>query len=95
MTPFVWLATGNLILGGMVFLLGLIILRENPRQLLNRVVVFMLFFGGLGSILAAMTFLGSGEGETVRRPVLAENFAYLWEFFFPTLLLFAAMAPSS
>jgi serine phosphatase RsbU (regulator of sigma subunit) len=93
MNPFFWLATGNLILGGMVFLLGLIILRENPRQTLNRVVVFMLFFGGLGSILAAMTFLGSGSGEAVRRPVLAQNFAYLWEFFFPTLFLFAAIFP--
>ena len=59
MNPFFWLATANLILGGLVFLLGLLILRENPRQKLNRVVMSMLFFGGLGSILAALTFLES------------------------------------
>jgi sigma-B regulation protein RsbU (phosphoserine phosphatase) len=47
----------------------------------------------LGSILAAMTFLGSPDGETDRPPVLAQNFAYLWEFFFPTLFLFAAIFP--
>jgi serine phosphatase RsbU (regulator of sigma subunit) len=91
MNPFFWLATANLILGGLVFLLGLLILRENPRQKLNRVVMSMLFFGGLGSILAALTFLGSGTTPT--RPVLAQNFAYLWEFFFPTLFLFASIFP--
>ena len=30
------LATINLVLGGLVFLLGMLILRENPRQRLNR-----------------------------------------------------------
>ena len=91
MNPFFWLATSNLILGGMVFLLGLLILRENPRQRLNRVVMSMLFFGGLGSILAALTFLR--PGGTTTRPVLAQNFAYLWEFFFPTLFLLASIFP--
>lgn len=91
MNPFFWLATANLILGGLVFLLGLLILRENPRQKLNRVVMSMLFFGGLGSILAALTFLGTGKETS--RPVLAQNFAYLWEFFFPTLFLFASIFP--
>jgi serine phosphatase RsbU (regulator of sigma subunit) len=91
MNPFFWLGTANLILGGLVLLLGLIILRENPRQKLNRVVVFMLFFGGLGSILAALTFLGPGKGAP--RSILAQNFAFLWEFFFPTLFLFASIFP--
>ncbi|MGH7536127.1 MAG: hypothetical protein ACREMG_11185, partial [Gemmatimonadales bacterium] len=60
MNSFRLLATLNLCLGGLVFLLGLLILRENPRQRLNRVVALMLFFGGLGSILAAMSFLNAG-----------------------------------
>ena len=38
MTSFLILAALNLVLGGLVFLLGLVILRENPRQKLNRVV---------------------------------------------------------
>ena len=37
MSSFRLLATLNLCLGGLVFLLGLVILRENPRQRLNRV----------------------------------------------------------
>jgi serine phosphatase RsbU (regulator of sigma subunit) len=97
MHVFVLLATGNLILGGLVFLLGLTILRENPRQTLNRVVAFMLFFGGLGSILTALGFLavrGGPQGTAAPAGVsLAQNFAYLWEFFFPTLFLFASIFP--
>jgi len=95
MSSFRLLATLNLCLGGLVFLLGLVILRENPRQRLNRVVALMLFFGGLGSILAALSFLNAGpvgaaNGATQRS---VQNFSYLWEFFFPTLFLFASLFP--
>jgi serine phosphatase RsbU (regulator of sigma subunit) len=98
MSSFVLLATGNLLLGGLVFLLGLIILRENPRQSLNRVVAFMLFLGGLGSIITALGFLGPREGGEAARlspsgTGLLQNFAYVWEFFFPTLFLFASIFP--
>jgi sigma-B regulation protein RsbU (phosphoserine phosphatase) len=96
MNSFRLLATLNLCLGGLVFLLGLLILRENPRQRLNRVVSMMLFFGGFGSVLAALSFLaagpaGVGAGGTNQGSV--QNFAYLWEFFFPTLFLFASIFP--
>jgi serine phosphatase RsbU (regulator of sigma subunit) len=101
MNSFRLLATLNLCLGGLVFLLGLLILRENPRQRLNRVVALMLFFGGFGSILAAMSFLDAGPiGAAALRAMPAggsqrsvQNFAYLWEFFFPTLFLFASIFP--
>ncbi|MGH7731882.1 MAG: PP2C family protein-serine/threonine phosphatase [Candidatus Eiseniibacteriota bacterium] len=98
MNSFRLLATLNLALGGLVFLLGLLILRENPRQRLNRVVALMLFFGGLGSILAAMSFLGAGPtGAAVAAggstPGSVQNASYLWEFFFPTLFLFASIFP--
>jgi phosphoserine phosphatase RsbU/P len=91
------LATVNLCLGGLVFLLGLLILRENPRQRLNRVVALMLFFGGFGAVLAALSFLAAGPSgfgvaaASGERSV--QNFAYLWEFFFPTLFLFASIFP--
>ena len=97
MSSFRLLATLNLCLGGLVFLLGLLILRENPRQRLNRVVALMLFFGGFGSVLAAMSFLSAGPtgfmafAASDRGSV--QNFAYLWEFFFPTLFLFASLFP--
>src|SRR5215470_16243792 len=91
------LATLNLVLGGLVFLLGLVILRENPRQRLNRVVALMLFFGGLGSILAALSFMSAGPGGNAAAAGAAQrsvqNFAYLWEFFFPTMFLFASLFP--
>ncbi len=97
MNSFRLLATLNLCVGGLVFLLGLVILRENPRQRLNRVVALMLFFGGFGAILAAMSFLAAGPGGTGAAagsgPGSVQNFAYLWEFFFPTLFLFASIFP--
>jgi sigma-B regulation protein RsbU (phosphoserine phosphatase) len=96
MNSFRLLATLNLCLGGLVFLLGLLILRENPRQRLNRVVSMMLFFGGFGSILAALSFLAAGPGGVEAGGTnqgSVQNFAYLWEFFFPTLFLFASIFP--
>jgi hypothetical protein len=97
MNSFRLLATLNLCLGGLVFLLGLVILRENPRQRLNRVVAMMLFFGGLGSILAALSFMSAGPGASAAASGAAQrsvqNFSYLWEFFFPTLFLFASLFP--
>ena len=84
------LATVNLVLGGLVFLLGFVILRENPHQRLNRVVSLMLFLGGLGAVLAALTLLVPGKTEGAG---LQSNVAYLWEFFFPTAFLLASIFP--
>ena len=60
MKLFLVLSTVNLSLGGLVFLLGFIILRENPGHRLNRVVALMLSFGGLGAVLTALAFLATG-----------------------------------
>lgn len=92
------LAAVNLSLGGLAFLLGMLILRENARQRLNRVVAFMLFFAGFGSLLAGAGFLGTTQaagasgGSGGINPV--QSLAYLWEFFFPTLFLFACLYPN-
>jgi serine phosphatase RsbU (regulator of sigma subunit) len=88
--------TLNLALGGLVLLLGLVILRENTRQRLNRVVAWMLFFGATGSVLGALSLLSSGGSAAAgarTTPDLLQNFAYAWEFFFPTLLYFASIFP--
>ncbi len=90
------LATLNLVVGGLVFLLGMLILRENPRQRLNRVVSLMLFFGGFGSLLTALGLLpgrAPATGGALASPASVQHFAYLWEFFFPTLFLFASIFP--
>ncbi len=84
------LATVNLVLGGLVFLLGFVILRENSRQRLNRVVSLMLFFGGFGAVLAALSLLVPGKGGGAG---LQSNVAYVWELFFPTAFLLASIFP--
>ncbi len=83
------LASVNLVLGGLVFLLGLVILRENPRQRLNRIVSLLLFFGGFGAVLAALAVLRP-EGKGAMAP---QNAAFLWELFFPTTFLLASIFP--
>lgn len=89
------MTTTNLALGGLVFLLGLVILRENPRQRLNRVVAMMLFFGSVGAILGATSVAGvAGGAAGAARPDLLRNFAYVWEFYFPTLFYFASIFPT-
>ena len=96
MNSFLILSTLELSLGGLVFLLGFIILRENPSHRLNRTVAMMLFFGGLGAVLAALSFMGSRTASTAAVPGTAnllESVSYLWEFFFPALFLFACIFP--
>src|SRR5205814_737997 len=93
MKPIDLLSTLNLSLGGLVFLLGFIILRENPSQRLNRVVALMLFFGGFGAILAGFAFMASRGGRAAPTSDVLQSVSYLWEFFFPTLFLFASIFP--
>ncbi|HEY6867776.1 MAG TPA: SpoIIE family protein phosphatase, partial [Candidatus Eisenbacteria bacterium] len=97
MNTFLILSTLNLSLGGLVFLLGFIILRENPGVRLNRVVAVLLFFGGLGAVLTALAFLAAGPAGLTNavggKPEALQNMSYVWEFFFPTLFLFASIFP--
>jgi len=84
------LATVNLVLGGLVFLLGFVILRENPHQRLNRITSSLLFLGGLGAVLAALTLLVPSNSPGAG---LQSNVSYLWELFFPTAFLLASVFP--
>jgi sigma-B regulation protein RsbU (phosphoserine phosphatase) len=83
--------------GGVVILLfGFVILRENPRNPVNRATALMLFSGALGSILGALAQLLELRGTAAAGATYAgylRNFAYLWEFFFPSLLYFALVYP--
>ena len=85
------LATVNLVLGGLVFLLGLVIFRENPRQRLNRIVSLLLFFGGFGSVLAGLALLLPARAPGAAG---AGNEALLWELFFPTAFVLASIFPN-
>ena len=87
-----FLATAYLLVGVLTILLGLVILRENAAARLNRLTALMLFFAGIGALLGSgfLWVARTGGGASAAR---VANFAYLWEFFFPTLLLFAASFP--
>jgi sigma-B regulation protein RsbU (phosphoserine phosphatase) len=88
------LATAYFTCGAIMLFLGLVILRENPRQRVNWAVASMLVFGGLGPILGAFQYLGTLEAAQAGlfQDVFA-RFAFLWEFFFPATLLFALVFP--
>ncbi len=90
------IATLYLLVGGLVFLLGLVILREAPRERANRATALMLFFGGVGSLLGAVGFILEGANLTPQKGAndLLRSFNYLWELFFPSLLYFACVFPT-
>lgn len=93
----IFLASGLLLM-----LLGVVIFRENPGRRLNRVTAAMLFFGGLGALMGALgsslvgttaveTLETTGEAVSPLRSV--QELSVLWEFFFPTLVLFSLIFP--
>jgi len=82
--------------GAILFFLSGVILKEDSRNRVNRATSLMLFFGGLGPVLASLgIFLTSGGGaETfVASSPFTHNIFYVWEFFFPSLLLFSLIFP--
>ncbi len=89
------IGTIYLLVAGLVFLLGFVILREAPRERANRATALMLFFAGLGSVLGAIGFILEGVGAAKQGTNdLLRSFNYLWELFFPSLLYFACVFPS-
>lgn len=89
-------ATFSLLLGAVILFLGVAVLRDGARERLHRVTALMLFFGGLGALLAGLSLAlraSTPEGTTVFTNV-ALHFASAWEFFFPSLLLFTLVFPT-
>jgi len=83
------------LIGALIFLLGVLIFREAPRQRINLVVSMMLFFAGFGAVLGASGLLAERQSLDSRAyAYFVHTFAYLWEFFFPFLLLFALLYPT-
>lgn len=81
--------------GIFIFLLGLTILRSGRRSSPSRATALMLFFAGLGPILSATSIIlesGLRDDVLVYRSMV-EQFEYLWEFYFPSLLLFSLTYP--
>ena len=88
------LVTAYLISGALMLFLGFVVLRENPRQRVNRATAGMLVFGGLGPILGAISSLSARTAEHPTVTDLFAQFGFLWEFFFPSVLYFSLVFPS-
>lgn len=96
MTPYeILLGALHLAVGVINLLLGLVILREAPRQRLHQAACILLFSAALGALLGSSSFLFLllRSAATEFQVDFVRNFAYLWEFFFPALLLIAAIYP--
>jgi sigma-B regulation protein RsbU (phosphoserine phosphatase) len=81
--------------GVFIFLLGLTILRIGQSSAPTRAAALMLFFAGIGPLLSATGLFIEGTlrpGSVVYHNMV-ENFEYLWEFYFPSLMLFALSFP--
>src|SRR5512139_990114 len=89
------LAVFLLVCGVVIFLLGLTLLRVGRASAPMRAAALMLFFAGLGPLLSAsgMILQRSLSEGTVLFTTMLENFEYLWEFYFPSLLLFTLAFP--
>ncbi len=84
-----------LALGAILIWLGTVILRESPRNRVNRITAIMLVFAGLGPVFAAIgSTLESAQPGASLPTTFPYNLFFLWELFFPQLLLFALVFPS-
>ena len=90
-----WGATLCVSLGALIILLGIAIFREDPRQRANRWAALMLTFGGVGALLVGLSLSAGAQQDKglVIGADAAQYFSYLWEFFFPALLLFVLVFP--
>ncbi|MCH7549091.1 MAG: SpoIIE family protein phosphatase, partial [Candidatus Krumholzibacteriota bacterium] len=81
--------------GVLFFLLGLTILRTGRASTATRAAAMMLFFAGAGPMLSAsgLVLESNPRAGSVVYSSMLETFEYLWEFFFPALMLFALSFP--
>ena len=84
-----------LVTGVFIFLLGLTILRTGTSSTPTRATALILFFTGLGPVLTASSIIlqSTLRQDAVIYRSMVENFEYLWEFYFPSLLLFSLSYP--
>ncbi|MEW5702932.1 MAG: GAF domain-containing SpoIIE family protein phosphatase [Candidatus Zixiibacteriota bacterium] len=83
-------------LGAVLVWLGAVILRENPRSRINRVTALMLLLAGLGPVFASVgrAMETQGPPSPISSVPFPYSLFYIWELFFPQLLLFALVFPS-
>lgn len=94
--PYMLLLSVFYLAGGIfIFLLGLTILRAGGSSAPTRATALMLFFAGIGPILSATSIIVQStlRPDAVVYRSMMDNFEYLWEFYFPSLLLFSLAYP--
>jgi serine phosphatase RsbU (regulator of sigma subunit) len=90
-----FLASFYFVCGVIIFFLAVMILRHSGRDVVNWSTALVLFFAGFGPILGAMGVLlqqNVREGTYLFKSLVG-SFDYIWEFFFPALMLFALVHP--
>ncbi len=95
MDPSAFLASFYFVCGAIILFLAVTILRHSVRSIVNWSTSLVLFFAGFGPILGAISvFLQQNlrEGTYLFKNLVA-SFDYTWEFFFPSLVLFALVHP--
>lgn len=90
-----FLASLYFICGAVIFFTAITILRYSSRDIVGWATVLVLLFAGTGPLLGALgVVLRSNlqEGRFLFRSLI-DSFDYTWEFFFPSLVLFALVYP--
>ena len=90
-----FLASFYLVCGIIIFFLAVMILRQSGKSAASWFTALVLFFASFGPILGAVSFLlrrNPREGTVLFKNLVA-SFDYVWEFFFPSLVLFALVYP--
>jgi sigma-B regulation protein RsbU (phosphoserine phosphatase) len=90
-----FLASFYLVCGIIIFFLAVMILRQSGKSAASWCTALVLFFASFGPILGAVSFLlrlNPREGTVLFKNLVA-SFDYVWEFFFPSLVLFALVYP--
>jgi phosphoserine phosphatase RsbU/P len=75
----------------LLFIISVLIFREDPRKRINRVTALMFGFAAFGPLLYGFGIF-IGDAITSRGPIY--NLVYVWELFFPQLVFFALVFPS-
>jgi serine phosphatase RsbU (regulator of sigma subunit) len=90
-----FLASFYLVCGIIIFFLAVTIVRQSTKSTVSWFTALVLFFASFGPILGAISFiLESNPREgTILFKDLVGSFDYVWEFFFPSLVLFALVYP--
>jgi serine phosphatase RsbU (regulator of sigma subunit) len=82
-----------LTLGVILLLFGLIILRENPHQHINRVTGIMIMLAGTAPVFAAFGLMLQNVSAVQVDLNWFRKLFLIWEFFFPQMFLFATIYP--